>query len=80
MLTTPRAPDDPQAPAAQREVVKHRLAGEWNQLYPAACHPLVLAAREAIVDLYARVLAADQRLGFHRDLQLVTRVKTILAR
>jgi type VI secretion system protein ImpL len=80
MLTTPRAPDDPQlADAAQREWFKHRLAGEWNQLHPAA-EPRVLAAREAIVDLYARVLAADQRLGFHRDLQLVTRVKTILAR
>jgi type VI secretion system protein ImpL len=80
MLTTPRAADDPQlSDATQREWFKHRLANEWNQVYPTN-DALVVAAREAIVDLYALVLAADQRLGFHRDLQLVTRVKTILAR
>lgn len=80
MLTTPRAAVDPQlSDATQREWFKHRLANEWNQIYPTN-DPLVVAAREAIVDLYALVLAADQRLGFHRDLQLVARVKTILAR
>ncbi len=80
MLTTPRVADDPQlSDPTHREWFKHRLASEWNIVYPTA-DPLVVAAREAIVDLYALVLAADQRLGFHRDLQLVTRVKTILAR
>lgn len=80
MLTTPRAADDPQlSDPTQREWFKHRLAAEWNLVYPTN-DTVVVAAREAIVDLYALVLAADQRLGFHRDLQLVTRTKTILAR
>ncbi len=80
MLTTPRAPGDPQlSDPSQREWFKHRLAQEWNLTHPAT-DPLVVAAREAVVDLDALVLAADQRLGDHRDLQLVTRVKTVLAR
>jgi type VI secretion system protein ImpL len=80
LLTTPRTPDDPQlADAHQRAWFNAQIAQAWNAVYPTTHVPEV-AARTRIVELYALVLAADQRLGYPRDLQLVARVRTILAR
>jgi type VI secretion system protein ImpL len=80
MLTTPRSPEDPQlSDAAQRAWFNAQLAQAWNNVYPTTAVREV-AARTNIVELYALVLAADQRLGYPRDLQLVTRIRTILAR
>jgi CheY-like chemotaxis protein len=80
MLTTPRAPEDPQlSDANQRAWFNAQIAQAWNAVYPTTVVAQV-AARTRIVELYALVLAADQRLGYPRDLQLVTRIRTILAR
>lgn len=80
LITTPRSPDDPQlSDAAQRAWFNAQLAQDWNNIYPTR-NEREVAARTNIVELYALVLAADQRLGYPRDLQLVTRVRTILAR
>lgn len=80
MLTTPRSPDDPQlSDPNQRAAFSRQIQQDWQGVYPVRT-PAESGARIRVVELYALVLAADQRLGYPRDLQLVTRVRTILGR
>lgn len=81
MVTTPRSPDDPPfSDEAKREWFSARIVQAWNEVYPILQGGREMAARTALVRLYSLVLADDQRLGYPRDLLLVTRLRTILAR
>jgi type VI secretion system protein ImpL len=80
MLTTPRsAGDPPLIDVDQRAWFKHRMADMWQLRQPTHTQ-IERSAREAMIELYALVLADDQRLGSPRDLGLVTRSRMILSR
>ncbi len=80
MLTTPRQADDPQlSEAAQRAWFIGRVKREWPPVTGADAMRAE-AAQVAVLELYALILAGDQRQGFRRELELVTRIRTILGR
>ncbi len=85
MLTTPRQPDDPAdsklTEANNRNWFTRQIVQRWQANAPTLGRDdQSLLAMTAIIDLYARVLAADERLGFHRGLDVAARVRRILDR
>lgn len=73
LLTTPRAPGDPDPRAAEELAwLTQRLLSRWSVSRPGAS-PEDLARIEQSARLYVTVLGEDARLGTPRDLRLVTR-------
>lgn len=85
MLTTPRQPGDQDdsklSVAVNREWFVQQILLRWQANAPTVGRDETsLKAMKEILDLYARVLAADERLGFHRGLDVAARVRRILDR
>ncbi len=79
-LTTPRMPDDiPWSDPAEKLWAKQHLAQAWAHINPTA-QATAWQSMNAITDLYARLMESDARLASPRDMDLVARVRAVLAR